>query len=65
MKPEILEYCLRSIVRHMNGDYDEFERLSNLAKERCEAENKAQKLHYTIGDVVPRSVKERIYQAIA
>ncbi|MBB6218212.1 hypothetical protein HNQ80_004352 [Anaerosolibacter carboniphilus] len=65
MKPEILEYCLRSIVRHMNGDFDEFERLSSMAQKHYEAEKAGQKLYYAIGDVIPISVKERIYQAIA
>lgn len=53
-------YIARSIIRHLNEDYEEFERLKRVALEIYEHKKHIAK----IGDIIPKKTKEKMYQLV-
>jgi hypothetical protein len=62
MKLEILKYCMCGIIRHLNGDIDEFQRLAQMAYTHQQLEIH---LFFNIGDVIPIETVEKMYMMTA
>jgi hypothetical protein len=61
MTVETMKYCVRAVIQHLNGDFEQFENYIDIAmhlyeKEQCIA---------TIGELVPTSTKEKIYEVVS
>ncbi len=61
MTKDVFEYCLRAVIRHLNGDFEQFENYVNTAMHFYEKEN----CIATIGELVPDATKEKIYEAVS
>lgn len=57
---DINTYIARSVIRHLNGDFDEFERLKGIALKIYHKENS--KDFIQISELVPMKIKERMYK---
>lgn len=60
MNNDILKYCMRGIVRYLNGDIEKF----NFYK------NKAMKIYHdeyeiTIEDLIPKDIKIKLYKMVS
>lgn len=60
MNNDILKYCMRGIIRYLNGDIDEFNSYKN----------KAMKIYHneyviTIEDLIPKDIKIKLYEMVS
>ncbi len=55
-------YIARNVIRHLNGDFDEFERLKGMALKIYRKENS--KDFIQISELVPMKVKEKMYKLV-
>ncbi|WP_069649653.1 hypothetical protein [Caloranaerobacter ferrireducens] len=59
---DVNRYCVRGVIRYLNGDIEEFRRLRNMALQIYEEEEYNRKSICTIGELTPAFVKNKIYQ---
>ena len=57
----MLEYYAKAIIRYLNGDFKLFERYKNIAIAIYEEEKNI----ITIGDVIPREIKIKLYEMVS
>jgi hypothetical protein len=60
MRPEVVGYCSRAIVRYINGDMALFLQYVNKAMELYEEEKKKERLYSSIEDLLDLNTKERL-----
>lgn len=61
---EINSYIARGVIRYLNGDYKEFDRLKNLALAIHKEEKYNRRCLLTIGEAIPSSTKKKIYKMV-
>ncbi|MDF2545806.1 MAG: hypothetical protein K0R93_704 [Anaerosolibacter sp.] len=61
MTDQVRQYCAQSIVRYLNGDFAEFDRLAAMAEVHNELEEMKNHLHFRIGEVIPQKTIEVMY----
>lgn len=60
MSIEAIEYCARAVIRHLNGDMDLFKTYTRKAIKIYEQE----KCICSIGEMVPRQTREKMYEMV-
>lgn len=61
MTSRSLEYCLRAIIRHINGDTEYFEKYRDIAVEEYEKVTTIARL----GELIPDRTKEKLYRMVS
>lgn len=61
MTEQIKAYCARSIIQHLNGDFEEFDRLANLAFHHFELERLG---GFKVQDMIPAATAEELYKLV-
>ena len=56
-----MEYCARAVIRHLNGDIGLFKKYRDKAITIYEEEKNI----VTIGDVIPREIKIKLYEMVS
>ncbi len=59
MTTDVLKYCMRSIVRYLNGDIEKFNLYKNKALEIYNDEYKI-----IIEDLIPEDIKIKLYKMV-
>lgn len=65
MTKEVLQYCLRGIVQHLNGDIDRFNDYVEKATRIYENEKFIEKCKYPISNLIPEETKKKLYQMVS
>lgn len=55
-----IEYCVRAVIQHLNGDIKLFQKYRNKAIEIYEQEQ----CMCSIGEMIPRQVKRKLYEMV-
>jgi hypothetical protein len=65
MTDQVRQYYAQSIVRYLNGDFAEFDRLAVMAEVHYELEEMKNHLHFRIGEGIPQRTIEIMYKRAA
>ncbi|WP_066499976.1 hypothetical protein [Abyssisolibacter fermentans] len=61
MSIEVAAYAFRGIIRHLNGDQEEFSRLTSIAMQEYRNIEYNKKSICSIGEILPKETKEQLY----
>lgn len=59
MTKQALKYCARAVVRHLDGDMEQFERYRDMAIQIYSQEC------YTIGNRISAETKQKLYEMVS
>ena len=65
MNNQILEYCARAVIQHLNGDMREFNRYKHKAIEIYEKQRFEESCMCRIGELVPEGTKQKLYEMVS
>ncbi len=60
MNNDILKYCMRGIIRYLNGDIDKFNSYKNKAINIYKNE-----YLFELGDLIPQETKIKLYEMVS
>lgn len=60
MSYDVLEYCTRAVIRHLNGDMDIFNTYKAMALQKYKSQNSI-----TIGELISKEVKQELKKLVS
>lgn len=55
-----IEYCVRAVIQHLNGDFKLFKKYRDMALKIYEEEKNIA----TVGELIPKSTREKLYKMV-
>lgn len=65
MTKEVLEYCVKAVVQHLNGDFQTFYKYSMKATDMYKKMKFEESCIYPIKEVVPEDVRKKLYKIVS
>lgn len=61
MSIEVIEYCTRAVIQHLNGDIKLFKKYANIAMKIYEQE----KYIAALGEMIPEATRRKLYEMVS
>ena len=65
MNNQVLEYCARAVIQHLNGDMKQFTKYKNKAIEIYEKQIFEESCMCSISELVPEGTKRKLYEMVS
>ena len=65
MSNQVLEYCARAVIQHLDGDMREFNRYKHKAMRAYERQRFEESCMCRIGELVPGEIQKKLYEMVS